>query len=394
VARRGPSEAEIVRHGDAGAIDIAHKRPRILFVCSEMAIGGAERQLALLIPRLREYDFKVSLLTLVREGPFFDEVLRQGVKANCARMRNRTDLAGFRRALQHAKEQPDLVVTHSINAHVIGHVIARRAHAFHVATEHAGPGVSRGLHRAVLARIMAPRADLVIAISRAQIPKLLDLGYRPERIRVVHNAAPDQKVTQPAALVRSSLGYDPADFIAVFVGALRPEKSADIFVRAVQDAHRLDPRIRGLVVGTGPELHRLQKAARNDGVVKLIGERLDVADFLNAADAVCLSSRAEGTPMVLLEAMALGKPVVATAVGGVPEVVEDQKTGLLVAPGDREAFTAAVRRLASSPGLGQRLGRAARERHRMQFSPERMVAAYAGVLEEVLVAGRSALVTT
>jgi glycosyltransferase involved in cell wall biosynthesis len=148
--------------------------------------------------------------------------------------------------------------------------------------------------------------------------------------------------------------------------------------------------VRGLIVGGGPERERLRKLAEEDGVVQVLGERSDVPDIVKAADTACLSSSAEGVPMVLLEAMALGKPIVATDVGGVADAVEHEKTGLLVPSADDEAFASALLRLASDRALAERLGHAARERHRSLFSVERMIADYARVLQEVIESARPA----
>jgi glycosyltransferase involved in cell wall biosynthesis len=366
-----------------------HNRSKILFVGSTLDVGGgAERQWGLLIPPLRDHHFDVSVLTLVYEGRHFHDLRRRGIQASCARMRHRTDLAGLMRALGHARLRPDLVVTQSINADVVGHLIARKVRAPHVTTEHAGAGAAWAAHREGLSRLIGPRADRTVVVSRSQIPRLLKLGYRNERIRVIHNGVPESRGTEPSSL-RSRLGFPADHFLAVLVATLRPEKSVDIFVRAIQTAHRAEPRVMGLVVGAGPEFQRLKTLAGDDGLVRLLGKRLDVPDILNAADAVCLSSTAEGSPMVLLEAMAAGKPIIATNVGGIPEAVEDENTGVLVPVGDCDAFAAALLRLASNPALAARLGRAGRERQRSLFSVERMVAQYAEVFEEILEAWRS-----
>src|SRR6266576_4781784 len=107
------------------------RRPRILFVCSSLIVGGAEKQWSLLIPALRS-QFDVSVLTLVSEGPFFEELQSSGIPTTCAHMRNRFDLRGLWRAFRLASFQPHLTVTQSINAHVVGHLIARRTGAAHV----------------------------------------------------------------------------------------------------------------------------------------------------------------------------------------------------------------------------------------------------------------------
>jgi len=173
--------------------------PKLLFVCSELIVGGAQRQWSLLIPRLRPR-FDVSLLTLVGEGPFFRQLRETGVAIDCAHMSRRTDLRGWRRALRHADHKPDLVVTQSINADIVGNAIAARAHAAHVSTAHfnVGPGAPRSRYRDLLARVLAPRVDAVIAISEAQLPRLRRLGYRRPTIRIIANGVEVPDVARPA----------------------------------------------------------------------------------------------------------------------------------------------------------------------------------------------------
>jgi glycosyltransferase involved in cell wall biosynthesis len=326
------------------------------------------------------------VLTLVDEGPFFEELLGRGIRMTCARMRHRTDLGGLRRAFRLAQLQPDLVVTQSINAHVIGHLIARRVHSPHITTEHfnVGPGAPSRVHREALARIVGPRVDHAIAVSRAQIPRLLEFGYKPGRIRVIPNGVPEPILTETPLSARSRLGVRGNDFLAVLVATLRLEKSVEVFIRAVQEAHRGDPRVRGLIAGGGPELEYARRLAGEDGIVRVLGERSDVPEILNAADVACLSSNAEGVPMALLEAMALGKPIVATDVGGIPEAVEHEKTGLLVPMGDVESFAAALLRLAASRVLTEQFALAAKERHRARFGVDRMIEDYVVVFRDVL----------
>jgi glycosyltransferase involved in cell wall biosynthesis len=358
------------------------RRRRVLFACSGLNVGGAEKQWSLLIPALRA-EFEVAVLTLVSEGPFFEELRSQGICSACAHMRSRADIRGLRRALRAVTFRPHLVFTHSINAHMVGHVIARRAGAAHIANEHAGPGAPTRLHRDLLTRLVASRVDRVIAVSNVQVPRLARLGYPPDKMSVIHNGVAPPAPTELARSVRARLGVRQEEFLALLIATLRPEKTAHLFVSAVQKAHGEDPRVRGLVVGGGPEEERLRELAGTDGVVQVLGERLDVPNMINAADVSCLSSTAEGVPMSLLEAMASAKPVIATDVGGVAEAVEAGTTGILVPVGDEEGFVEALLKLASDPGLARLLGEAGRERHRAVFSLERMVAEYSRAFEEV-----------
>jgi glycosyltransferase involved in cell wall biosynthesis len=367
--------------------------PKLLFVCSALIVGGAERQWSLLIPRLRPR-FDVSLLTLVGEGPFFEQLRAAGVPVDCAHMRRRTDPGGWRRALRHADSEPDLVVTQSINADIVGSAIAARAHSAHVSTAHfnVGPGAPRSRYRDLMARVLAPRLDAVIAVSEAQLPRLQRLGYRRPAIRIIPNGVEVPAVAHPAREVREALGIDPSEFLALLVATLRPEKRADLFVAAVRRAHVADRRVRGAVAGGGPELESVRALAGNDGVVQVLGTRADVPDLMQAADVVCLASDAEGVPMAVLEAMALGKPTVATRVGGVPEAVNDEKTGLLVPTNDEPAFASALLRLATEPEFRARLGETGRLRHRELFGVDRMMEEYAQVFEAVLEAKASAAI--
>jgi len=238
-------------------------KPRLLFVCSELLVGGAQRQWSLLIPRLRER-FDVSLLTLVREGPFFGPLREAGVAVDCAHMTRRTDLRGWQHALRHADREPDLIVTQSINADIVGNAIASRARAAHVSTAHfnVGPGAPRSRYRELLARLLAPRVDRVIAVSEAQLPRLRRLGYRSEAIRIVANGVEAPVVARAAHEVREALGIGPSEFLALLVATLRPEKRGELFVAAVRRAHAADPRVRGVLAGGGSELQSEVPATR------------------------------------------------------------------------------------------------------------------------------------
>jgi glycosyltransferase involved in cell wall biosynthesis len=363
-------------------------RSRVLFVCSGLDVGGAQRQWSLLIPALSP-QFQISVLTLVSEGSFFHKLSAEGVTVSCAHMRGRADLAGLRRALRHVEFRPHLVVTQSINAHIVGHLIARRVGAAHVANEHAGPGLPTRFHREALTRFVGSRVDDVIAVSGIQVPRLIKQGFPSSRIRVIRNGIEAAVPTATAPVVRAGVRLGSQDFVAILVATLRVEKSGGVFVRAVQSAHRADSRVRGLVAGGGPELDRLRKLAGRDRVVQMLGERHDVADLVRAADVACLSSTAEGVPMALLEAMALAKPIVATNVGGVPEAVEAGTTGLLVPVGDEVAFEHALLRLVKEPELARRLGDAGRRRQEEMFGVERMIREYRRAFDDVLAARRS-----
>lgn len=371
---------------------------RLLFVCPNLNVGGAERHWSLLIPGLAERSFDVSVLTLDGEGPFFERLRSAGIEIDCARMSNRFDVGGLRHALATVTLRPDIIVTHSVSALVVGRIMARRSRALLVSNEHADYSLlPLRRHQRALTRLIAPRVDAAVAVAQAQLPSLRMHGFSPARLHVIPNGVcfEDLVPTRRREAVRSELGLVPDDFVAVLVAGLRPEKRPADFIAAIMRAHVADSRIRGIVVGGGELLGEVRAATKaSDGAVQALGFRSDVADLVVASDAVCLTSLSEALPMVLLEGMALGRPVVATAVGGVPELVEHGRTGLLVAPRNPAAFAEALIRLAADPARATAMGSAGLERQRQFYTLERMVDSYAEFLGGLAAHGRPAYVTS
>ena len=358
---------------------------RLLFVTSTLAIGGAERQWATLIPALQERGFDVSVVTLAEEGAFFDELRERGVDVMCAHMTRRTDLAGLRRAFTALAGGVDLVVSQSVSAQVVGALMALRGRVPHVTIDHTPPEVRLRRHQRALLRGVARSADLLVVVSARQLEPLLSLGFRRGRTRIIPNGAEELRPTAERADVRVRLGLSDHDVVAILVADLRPQKDAHVFVEAVAGAHARDDRVRGLVVGAGPEQQRVSAAvARTGGAVTMLGARLDVADLVNASDIVCLSSFGEALPLALLEGMSLGKPIVSTDVGGVSEAVVHGETGLLVPPREPDALAEAVLALARDPALRRRLGEAGRSRQRELFSADAMADSYAEAFRRML----------
>jgi glycosyltransferase involved in cell wall biosynthesis len=365
---------------------------RLLFVCSHLRVGGAQRQWSILVPELARRGFEPLLLALEAEGEFFHELRDAGIRAECAGMRRRSDLAGLRRVFQSTAFRPDVVISQGVGGQVVGELLSSRAGAAHLAVDHRGPGFRFARHREAVLRVVAPRVDRVVAVTARQIPQLLARRYRHERIRVIPNGVDADRLRPdgPPEPLRERLGLARGDFVALLLSVLRPEKRADRFVAAVARAHAAEPRIRGLVAGTGPELAGVRAAAAaSGGAVRALGHRDDVADLLAAADVVCLTSEAEAAPMSALEAMAVGKPVISTRVGGVDELVVDGETGILVPPGDEPGLAAALVALAHDPARARSLGRRGADRQRSCFHADRMAEAYAHTLHELGAFGSS-----
>ena len=232
------------------------------------------------------------------------------------------------------------------------------------------------------------RAHRLISVSRAGVEGLLRAGVKPDRVRVVPSGVPIASPAAPAsAELLSSFGVPAGAPLAVLVASLSAAKDPSTFVRAIDVARREVPALHALIVGDGPLRESLASeisALGLDRIVHLTGFRTDPEALEAAASVVVLTSRSlEGTPGVLLDALALGKPIVATNVGGVPEVIEDGVSGLIVPIGDADALGRAIARVVREPALAAVLGAGARARAPM-FSIENTVERTMDVYRELL----------
>jgi glycosyltransferase involved in cell wall biosynthesis len=363
---------------------------RLLFVCPDMRFGGAERHWATLIVALADRGLEPKLLALAEKGAFFDDVARHGIPTETVNLRRRIDPSGLRRALRSAAAfRPDAVVTRGVSAQLVGEAIARRARAVHVYNEHTpltptGRLLPPRPHQRALIRLVARAVDGVIAVTERQVPALERLGYPRGRIEVVHNGVFEQDVE---GVMRSpELGDD--GFHVLCVAGLRPEKRVDLFIRAVGEARGQQPAIRGYVAGEGREHERLAPLARSNDV-ELLGARMDVLDLVAASGVVCLPSEAEAMPMSLLEAMALGRPVIAADVGGNAELIKHGETGYLLPPGDGHALARAMAELAADPDRAREMGAAGLRLQRECFTGEQMVSGYIEAFERAIERGQA-----
>jgi glycosyltransferase involved in cell wall biosynthesis len=301
--------------------------------------------------------------------------------------------------------RPDIVHTHTAKGGFVGRLATLLAlhprpaivHTYHghVLEGYFGSGKTALYRR--LESLAGRFSDLLIGVSQATVDDLVRLGVAPrERFRVV----PLGLDLEPFARIepgedgdhglRAELGIGPEEVLFSYVGRVVPIKRLDLLLRAfaLMDA---DPETsRLLVIGDGeirPSLEQLARDLRIDDRVRFLGYRGDIERIAAAADAAVLSSDNEGTPVSLIEAAAAGRPAVATAVGGVPEVVTPG-TGILVPAGDQKALAAAMSRIAQDRQLRLAMGEKARENVLRRHSAERLISDMKTIYEELL-AGRS-----
>ena len=344
----------------------AVRRPRILFVITLAETGGAQTYVANLLPALEE-GFEL-LVAAHGPGPLREAATAAGARFLPLRHVRRAlhpwhDLAGLLEVIAILRRvRPDIVHANSSKAGILARVAGVVAGTpIRVFTVHgwafsANAGLVSAFYRWA-DRLMSPLTTVTICVAESELRAGLEARTcDPERTHVIRNGV-DIEAARP------QLRVDGKPPVVVSVGRLKAPKD---FVSLVRSLAEIRPRpFHALIVGDGPDRVAVEKEIRRLDLVReveLLGERRDVSDLLAASDVFVLSSDSEGLPMSILEAMANGLPVVATAVGGVPEVVLDGETGFLVPPGDSKRLAAALARLVDDAGLRRSLGDAGRRR--------------------------------
>jgi glycosyltransferase involved in cell wall biosynthesis len=285
--------------------------------------------------------------------------------------------------------RPDIVHTHGYRTDLLDSGVARRLAIPTVTTLHGSSRMSwrtdvyEGLQFRLLRRFQA-----VVAVSRPLVAAVRRAGVSPERIRLVPNAWDGRCRPLPRVAARAALGLPVDAFVVGWVGRLIPVKGCDVFLRAMNELRDLP--IHASIVGGGPEQERLQALVAEPAMrarVHFHGYVQAAARFYRAFDVWVLSSRSEGTPMALFEAMAADVPIVATDVGGVGDVVS-QAEACLVAPEDPEALAASLRDIYSGRLRTAERVRAARTRLGQQFGTEQWIERYIEVYRSLLTGAR------
>jgi glycosyltransferase involved in cell wall biosynthesis len=357
-----------------------NRRPRVLHVITLAEVGGAQTYVASLLPALTErYDVTVAAWG---PGPLIDATRGAGAEfvplENVRRPIGPRDVLGLVELVRLFRRiRPDILHLSSSKAGVLGRLAAAIARVpVVVFTVHGWAFKSdTGLASTIYLwadRLMRPLTSAIVCVSHTELRAGLAARTCGADAVVIENA-----VDVSAAPCAQLDGAPPR---IVSVGRLKAPKD---FVTLARALRLLEPAaFAATIVGDGPDRARI--ASELAGAAELVGERSDVRDILARADVFVLSTTSEGMPMTILEAMAAGLAVVASAVGGVPELVEDEVTGLLVPPHDPGALAAALRRLLDDADLRARLGAAGRERAERRFDLPRFRAEHVELYERLL----------
>jgi glycosyltransferase involved in cell wall biosynthesis len=384
-------------------------RIRILRVITRLNLGGPAQDASLLSGRRLDPERFETLLVHGRlatgEESMADLAEREGARMKflgslVQPVSPTSDARALARLIQIARPfRPHIVHTHTAKAGFLGRLAALAVrprpaivHTYHghVLEGYFGP-LNSALYR-FLERRMGRVSSSLIGVSQATVDDLVRLEVAPpQKFRVIPLGADLQPFAQgtgddAAGRLRHELGVSDDEVLLLFVGRLVPIKRVDVLLRSMWRASGDGLALRLAVVGDGPlrpELERLSDELGLRGAVQFLGYRRDLPRIAAGADLAVLSSDKEGTPVSLIEAAAAGRPAIATAVGGVPEIVTAE-TGVLVPAGDENGFGLALKRLGGRPDLRQRMGEQAREHALGRYSGERLVAQVQDLYEELL----------
>lgn len=384
----------------------AGPKPPKVAVC-HLASGdrwaGAEAQIATLLRALaRREEFRLYAI-LLNEGQLAGELRNAGIEV---RVIPENDISFFSIVGEASHfllgKEVEILHSHRYKENLVAVTLAWRCHIpCVVRTQHGMPEPFTGIRRwkqaflQCLDRFVARHAtDCVVSVSdemRNQLARFVD----PGRIRTIHNGLDGgwvhSKLSRKDAKLR--LGIQETSWLVGTAGRLDPIKRHDIFLAVAQQISRHNPDARFLIAGEGTDKARLAEVARKLGVldrVLFLGHRDDIYDVLRALNVFLLCSDHEGLPMVLLEALHLGVPVVARQVGGIPELIENGVNGILVNSSEPEALAAVCLKVLQSDPIGKLMQAGGVDRGRSKFSADHSAAEMASLYRSLL-AGKKGL---
>jgi glycosyltransferase involved in cell wall biosynthesis len=368
-------------------------RITLLQIVGVLGIGGTERQVVNLVRALDSDTFDTHLGCLARVGDFVKDVEAARVPLTEYRLNRLYNLRALRERLRLVqyirRHQIQIVHTYGFYANVFGLPAARLAAPVVIASIRDNGDLLTPMQRRVQ-NVACRMAHYILTNADSVRRSVIAEGHNPDRVGVIRNGVDLAWVAghAPGSQLRRELGLPPDVPVVALASRLKPRKGVEFFLEAAAIVARQFPNVRFLIVGDTSGVsngtivvdrryrHELEDLAARLGVgsrVIFAGRRADVPGVLSGMSVSVLPSLSEGLPNVLLESMAAGVPVIATRVGGCPEVIEDGVTGLLVPPADSGALATAIGRVLADRDLASRLAGAAHSHVVAHFSLEKMV---------------------
>jgi glycosyltransferase involved in cell wall biosynthesis len=360
---------------------------RVAHVIWSLGLGGAEQVVIRLAAGLDRSRFEPIVVCLDQPGVFAPVAEEAGVPVTALGKRGALDaraLVRLERLL--VRRRVDVVHTHLWGADFWGRMAARAARTPIILSTAHNVDTWKKPYHFVADRLLARVTSRLVAVSDEVRHFYESRGVGRGRWQVVYNGVADAATrARGRGPAFTDLGIGADSPVVALIGRLVPAKAPSVFLEAVAQASAAVPDLRALIIGDGPLRASLEERARELGLgarVVFAGLRRDVPELLAGIDVLAFSSEREGLSIAMLEAMAAGVPVVATRVGGTPELIESGASGILVPPGQARALADALAALLTTPALAESMSRAALERVRTRFSLRHMVESYEALYSE------------
>ena len=367
---------------------------KVLQLIPTLDRSGAEKQMVLLCQGLPRDRFEVEAAALTRLGPFEADLRDAGIPLTLIGKPLKIDPFALGRLTRFMKAKRfDVVQTWVFAANSYGRVAAKRAKVPVIVTAEMAVDLWKSRGHLMIDRQLAKWTDRVVGNSHAVVDFYRKVGVPENKLGMIYSGVAEEPLPQvDATAVRAEFGWSAEVPLIVFIGRLMAQKAVADLVAAIDILQHVRPDAKTLIIGGGPLRDELIETAHKfdlDDKVRFVGHREDAQRLLAAADLLVLPSLYEGLPNVVLEAMRLGKPVVATAAPGTTEVVVDGETGLLVPLQNPTELARGIRKVLADNELAKRLGEAGRERVAREFGVQTMIDRFAELYENLYAKTRS-----
>ena len=354
----------------------------VLFLQTRMGVGGAESVWKRLLKELDRQRFQPVLCCLYDRGEIGEELQTSGIPVYSNLAKNRWDPAVFPRLVQILRSHRiDILYTLDQPLTQFWGMLAAlwNRKVLFVTSSHSTGSINRAGRRRWLNLVSARIARRVVALSRTHGTYLEKNGIPASKIEIISNGVCLKKFAgENNAVDRAEFGIGPEDPVVGLVAMLRPEKAIEIFLDAAGRVLEKFPGVEFLIAGDGPEREKLERLAREKKItdrVRFLGLRPDIPRVVSLFDVavLCSSPVVETLSMAALEYMAAGKPVVATRVGSLPELIGEGREGYLVEPGDSAGMAARIVQLIADPRRAREMGRRGQQRVAEFYTADTMV---------------------
>jgi len=347
---------------------------KIVHLVTSLEVGGAQHNMLLGLPNLDPSRYKHILISIMDRMQMKQQFQQAGIEVHTLGLRRKTDITSAWRLRSLLKSiRPDILHTYLIHGNVLGRIVGRLVGVPTIIGSELTIGQAGRIGRLVT-KLTNPLTDAVEVNSETGGKAVAsDLGVPESKIEVVLPGLDLDAFgsTDQRSQTRNEIGVEDCEHLVLYVGRLRTVKGVEYGIRAFAKALEQYPNMKLALAGEGDQQTELESLSTKLGIennVKFLGARTDLPIVLSACDSVIMPSLAEGFPRVAIEAMASSKPVIATRVGGTPEAIIHNLSGILVPSKNVEAMANAIVNVANNPELASKLGSTARVRTEQHYS--------------------------